>query len=146
MRLTRPTLASPLIVTSESKDLPANLLNNELKQDVTAAQGVETIGKGQFLLLPQSFGNIFLGEIFSSYICVHNETAEHVQNVSIKVSLKSTYLKFEKLIPVWFQQADLQTSKQRVSLSADKAVDKLGPDDTLNDVIHHEVKEIGTHM
>ncbi|XP_044735732.1 trafficking protein particle complex subunit 13 [Chrysoperla carnea] len=126
MRLTRPKLASPLIVTSETKDLPGNLLNNELKQDVTAAQGVETIGKGQFLLLPQSFGTIFLGGIFSSYICVHNETNEPVQHVSIK--------------------ADLQTSKQRVRLSSDKSIDKLGPDDTLNDVIHHEVKEIGTHI
>lgn len=85
MRLTRPTLASPLPVTCDTKDLPANLLNLALQQDVTAVSGIETISVGQFLLLPQSPVNIYLGETFSSYICVHNETKEIVRNVSVKV-------------------------------------------------------------
>jgi hypothetical protein len=56
MRLTRPTLCSPIIVTNDSKDLPGNLLNNDLKHDVTSVSGIETLAAGQFLLLPQSFG------------------------------------------------------------------------------------------
>lgn len=56
MRLTRPTLSCPIIVTSDSKDLPGNLLNNDLKNDVTSVPGVETLTAGQFLQLPQSFG------------------------------------------------------------------------------------------
>jgi hypothetical protein len=56
MRLTRPTLCSPVIVTSDSKDLPGNLLNNDLKNDITSVSGIETLSAGQFLLLPQSFG------------------------------------------------------------------------------------------
>nr|CAD7392996.1 unnamed protein product [Timema cristinae] len=56
MRLTRPTLSSPLVVTTDSKDLPGNLLNIDLKQDITAVSGAETLTAGQFLLLPQSFG------------------------------------------------------------------------------------------
>ena len=27
-------------------------------------------------VLPQSFGNIYLGETFSSYVCVHNDSTE----------------------------------------------------------------------
>lgn len=85
MRLTRPTLASPLPVTCDTKDLPANLLNISLQQDATAVSGIETISIGQFLLLPQSPVNIYLGETFSSYICVHNETNDIVRNVCVKV-------------------------------------------------------------
>lgn len=88
MRLTRPTLASPLPVTCDGKDLPGNLLNLALQQDPTAVQGLETITLGQFLLLPQSPVNIYLGETFSSYVCVFNETDQVVKDVAVKVNMK----------------------------------------------------------
>lgn len=56
MRLTRPTLASPVIVQTESTDLPGMILNNQLINDITAVPGAESFAGGQFLLLPQSFG------------------------------------------------------------------------------------------
>ncbi|XP_076650848.1 trafficking protein particle complex subunit 13 isoform X1 [Halictus rubicundus] len=127
MRLTRPTLASPIVVTCDSADLPGNTLNNELKNDCTALQGMETLTIGQFMVLPQSFGNIYLGEMFSSYLCVHNGSGQFVENVSVK--------------------ADLQTSTQTIPLSGNSGETKnLPPDATVDEVIHHEVKEIGTHI
>lgn len=126
MRLTRPTLATPLPVTCDSKDLPGNLLNVALQQDPTAVKGTETLCIGQFLLLPQSPVNIYLGETFSSYICVYNETQQIASNVSVKV--------------------DLQTTSQRLPLSSNPPTAQLAPDETVNVVIHHEVKEIGNHM
>ncbi|CAH0550754.1 unnamed protein product [Brassicogethes aeneus] len=126
MRLTRPMLATPLPVTCDSKDLPGNLLNNALQQDPTAVHGAETLCTGQFLLLPQSPVNIYLGETFSSYICVYSETKDVVNNVTVKV--------------------DLQTSSQRLPLSMNPPTETLSSDDTVNVVIHHEVKEIGTHI
>lgn len=46
-----------------------------------------------------------------------------------------------------FLQADLQTSTQVISLSSGNSeVKELAPDNTVDEVIHHEVKEIGTHM
>lgn len=129
MRLTRPTLCSPIIVTSDSKDLPGNLLNNDLKNDITSVSGIESLSAGQFLLLPQSFGNIYLGETFSSYICVHNDSDQVAKHVCVKT--------------------DLQTSSQRIPLSGhqmDSVAMELHPQDTVDDVIHHEVKEVGTHI
>lgn len=126
MRLTRPTLAHPLPVTCDSKDLPGNLLNVALQQDPTAVRGTETLCTGQFLLLPQSPVNIYLGETFSSYICVYSETEQIVNNINVKV--------------------DLQTSNQRLTLSTNPPTPQLKPDETVNLVIHHEVKDIGTHM
>lgn len=128
MRLTKPALISPKIVTCDSKDLPGNILNNFLKDDATAVTQMETLAAGQFLLLPQSFGNIYLGETFSCYVCVHNETNQPVQSVSIK--------------------ADLQTNSQRIPLTTqqNQSPIMLDVDETLSDVIHHEVKDLGTHI
>ncbi|XP_033210582.1 trafficking protein particle complex subunit 13 [Belonocnema kinseyi] len=127
MRLTRPTLACPIVVTCDSTDLPGNTLNNELKNDCTSLQGMETISIGQFMVLPQSFGNIYLGEIFSSYLCVHNGSSQLVTNITVK--------------------ADLQTSTQIIPLSNHKEeIKELPPNRTIDEVIHHEVKEIGTHI
>nr|CAD7455096.1 unnamed protein product [Timema tahoe] len=67
MRLTRPTLSTPLVVTTDSKDLPGNLLNIDLKQDITAVSGAETLTAGQFLLLPQSFGAILFNPLSSRH-------------------------------------------------------------------------------
>lgn len=126
MRLTRPTLSSPLPITCDSKDLPCNLLNEALHKDATAVQGAETLSIGQFLLLPQSPVNIYLGETFSSLISVYSETQQPVNNVTIKI--------------------DLQTSSQRLPLSSNPVAKNLKSDENVNIVIHHEVKEIGTHM
>lgn len=129
MRLTRPTLASPVVVTNDATDLPGNLLNTHLKNDITSVADLETVAAGEFLLLPQSFGNIYLGETFSSYICVHNDSAQSAKDVTLK--------------------ADLQISSLRIPLTghqSDSGSTDLDPGHTLNEVIHHEVKELGTHI
>lgn len=87
MRLTRPTLTSQTTLTCDSKDLPGNLLNNSLQQDPLSVEGTETLSLGQFLLLPQTPVNIYLGETFSSYVNVYSETEQIVHNISVKVSI-----------------------------------------------------------
>ncbi|XP_018571815.1 trafficking protein particle complex subunit 13 isoform X2 [Anoplophora glabripennis] len=118
--------ASPLPITCDSRDLPGNLLNNALQQDPTAVEGTETLCAGQFLLLPQNPVNIYLGETFSSYVCVYSETKQDVNNVTVKI--------------------DLQTSSQRLPLSVNPPSPLLTPNETVGVIIHHEVKEIGTHI
>lgn len=76
MRLTRPSLEiAKNIITSESQDLVKNSFSNLNKNDSSSVESCETLASGQFLVLPQSFGNIYLGETFSSYTCVHNCTS-----------------------------------------------------------------------
>ncbi|XP_029432033.1 trafficking protein particle complex subunit 13 isoform X3 [Rhinatrema bivittatum] len=127
MRLTKPTLFTNIPVTCEDRDLPGDLLNHLMKDDPSTVKGAETLMLGEMLTLPQNFGNIFLGETFSSYISVHNDSPQFVKDILVK--------------------ADLQTSSQRLNLSASSAaVAELKPDSCIDDVIHHEVKEIGTHI
>uniref|UniRef100_A0A8C2TFF7 Trafficking protein particle complex subunit 13 n=1 Tax=Coturnix japonica TaxID=93934 RepID=A0A8C2TFF7_COTJA len=98
-----------------------------MKDDPSTVKGAEALMLGEMLTLPQNFGNIFLGETFSSYISVHNDSNQVVKDILVK--------------------ADLQTSSQRLNLSASTAaVAELKPDCCIDDVIHHEVKEIGTHI
>lgn len=127
MRLTRPSLLSPLIVTTDQKDLPGTLLNDFLKHDVTSVPGSETIAASSFLLLPQCFGSIYLGETFSCYICIHNDSNQTVKDVTFK--------------------ATLQTGSNNMLLSSDppNSTD-LVPGATVDEVIHHDVKEFGPHI
>jgi hypothetical protein len=84
------------------------------------------------MLFPQNFENIYLGETFSCYVCVHNESSQVAKDVCVKV--------------------DLQTGSQRVSLplqwSTEAAPDGRGlsPAQTLGYGISHEVKEVGQHI
>ncbi|RVE66068.1 hypothetical protein OJAV_G00122840 [Oryzias javanicus] len=127
MRLTKPTLFTNLPVTCEERDLPGDLFGQLMRQDPSTIKGAETLMLGEMLTLPQNFGNIFLGETFSSYISVHNDSNQIVKDILVK--------------------ADLQTSSQRLNLSAsNSAVAELKPECCIDDVIHHEVKEIGTHI
>ncbi|KAF4803069.1 Trafficking protein particle complex subunit 13 [Turdus rufiventris] len=120
MRLTKPTLFTNIPVTCEERDLPGNLFNQLMKDDPSTVKGAETLMLGEMLTLPQNFGNIFLGETFSSYISVHNDSNQVVKDILVK--------------------ADLQTSSQRLNLSASSAaVAELKPDCCIDDVIHHEV-------
>nr|XP_035973358.1 trafficking protein particle complex subunit 13 isoform X6 [Halichoerus grypus] len=126
MRLTKPTLFTNIPVTCEEKDLPGELFNQLMRDDPSTVNGAEILMLGE-MTLPQNFGNIFLGETFSSYISVHNDSNQVVKDILVK--------------------ADLQTSSQRLNLSASNAaVAELKPDCCIDDVIHHEVKEIGTHI
>lgn len=119
MRLTRPALNNfGNTIFSEKNDL----LQFEESEN-------PFVSKNQFLQLPQAFGNIYLGETFSSYICVHNCTTHPVAGVSVK--------------------CDLQSNNSRVSIPihANKTIPtSLETGQTLDDVIHYEVKEIGTHI
>jgi len=134
MRLTRPSIASPSIVQSEPRDITKDILKTHLQTDLKSLEGYESLSLGKFLLLPQAFGNIYLGETFSCYVCVHNDSTDVCRNVTIR--------------------ADLQTATQRINLVPGQGVaDNAGntraefaPGSTVDHVLNHEVKELGTHI
>ncbi|XP_062510121.1 trafficking protein particle complex subunit 13-like [Corticium candelabrum] len=126
MRLTRPSFASCQPVVCESQDILGDTLLDVMKQDIRTTEGVERFALSGVLSLPQTFGNIFLGETFTCYICIHNDSEEITTDVQV--------------------QTDLQTSAQRLPLGNSSIVSKLGPNESVDEVLHHEVKELGTHI
>ena len=56
LRLVRPNIIGPLSLAGDSRDLPGDLWERELKSDVTSVPGIEALSLGKFLRLPQGFG------------------------------------------------------------------------------------------
>ncbi|XP_060576293.1 trafficking protein particle complex subunit 13-like isoform X2 [Ruditapes philippinarum] len=128
MRLTKPTLMPFHPIISDARDVPYTLTQDQNEADIAKPKDLEYFGVSDLLTLPQNFGNIFLGETFSSYISVHNDSNQSCSDILLK--------------------ADLQTSSQRLLLTGvnSQPVTHLKPNESIDDVIQHEVKELGTHI
>ncbi|KAJ3842881.1 hypothetical protein F5878DRAFT_606417 [Lentinula raphanica] len=79
----------------------------------------------EILTLPSSFGSIQPGETFSSCLSVNNEATTQVDSVASKV--------------------EMQTATSKITLAEIGGKDtSLAPLDTLENVVHHEIKELGS--
>ncbi|KAK6733151.1 hypothetical protein RB195_017112 [Necator americanus] len=81
---------------------------------------------GEYLIAPQMFENIYLGETFTFYMNVVNDSDQKVTDVSVK--------------------CELQTNSQRVTLTTNVQDAVLEPTKSSGQIISHEVKEIGQHI
>lgn len=130
MRLSRPTLVAPQMIYTEPDDMVHDAFQKMTIDDSIAVPGPQAMAVGQFLLLPQSFGSVYLGETFSCYICIHSRCTDRtVEGVTLK--------------------AYIQTNENRVNLLLKESSGKpnrLAPGQTLDDIIYYEVKEIGRHI
>ncbi|KAG6329548.1 hypothetical protein ID866_9543 [Astraeus odoratus] len=134
MRVSRPGLASawePFYSSSSafSARSTASILSLQGKTPLPGHPKTlrDLTHVSEFLTLPVAFGAIQLGETFSSCLCVNNEANADVEGVSIKV--------------------EMQTANSKVLLAEVGGADcKLGARDTLEVVVHHEVKELGQHV
>ena len=71
--------------------------------------------------------NIYLGETFMSYVSLHNDSTEMCDAVILK--------------------CDLQTATQRLPLlQSGQGGGQLQPGSSIDQVLSHEVKELGTHI
>uniref|UniRef100_H2ZJW1 Trafficking protein particle complex subunit 13 n=1 Tax=Ciona savignyi TaxID=51511 RepID=H2ZJW1_CIOSA len=119
MRLTKPSIITSSPLHNEASDTLPSIMGHSSTQ-------LPAYGTGETLILPHSFGNIFLGETFVSYLSVNNESGSDVTSVSLT--------------------ADLQTGSQRITLSNKSLNESLKPETSLDAVINHEVKELGNHI
>eukprot|EP00095_Tigriopus_kingsejongensis_P005454 maker-scaffold224_size251237-snap-gene-1.50 protein:Tk05454 transcript:maker-scaffold224_size251237-snap-gene-1.50-mRNA-1 annotation:"hypothetical protein L798_11742" len=134
MRLTRPTLATPLVIAhSPDRDLLKDCLEQDLAADPNALQALPALAMGQAIVLPQSFGNIYLGESFISYVSLRNDSTDPCQKVTLS--------------------CDLQTSTQRIPLfpgasseHPPASLENFLSGHSFDYVLHHEVKELGAHI
>ncbi|KAK8916647.1 hypothetical protein KSP39_PZI022887 [Platanthera zijinensis] len=80
-----------------------------------------------FLILPQSFGAIYLGETFCSYISINNSSNFEARDVIIK--------------------AEIQTEKQRILLldTSKSPVESIRSGGRYDFIVEHDVKELGPH-
>ena len=126
------TSTTPQLSTSEDE---FTMINN----NVTSALDFAI---SPFLLLPDSFGDIYLGEKFSAYVSVVNGIQDSTfQNVLLSIRLQTAN-----------QTHELYESSKPSSPSAkvDKAYPtnngaSLSPNSSMDMVVQHALQELGTH-
>ncbi|CAF0719209.1 unnamed protein product [Adineta ricciae] len=128
MRLSKPALYQNIPVYGEeesSSSVDAFLTG----QSHDMAIGDDHSVLSHLLVLPYSFGNVFLGEIFSAIVALHNQSDQILHDVILKT--------------------DIQTATQRITLNVTDQIDsnklELAPDQSISRVLQHEVKELGNH-
>ncbi|KAI9277876.1 hypothetical protein BY458DRAFT_504312 [Sporodiniella umbellata] len=135
IRLSKPQFATTLPVFYESIETSPLVegLDSLNISDLTACHPIEPsdvqirdFGLSQMLKLPTEFGLIYLGETFSTLVSVNNETPMPIHQVQIKL--------------------ELQTSSQRFVLSENPITSELGPSQTIDTTVSHEIKELKTHI
>lgn len=129
MRLSKPALYQniPIYAEEECSSSSAAFLVGQSRDPAIC---VDHSISSQFLILPYSFGNVFLGEVFSAIVSLHNQSDLNLRDVVLKT--------------------DIQTASQRIPLSSsndpnEQAPFELKPDQSVSRVLHHEVKELGNH-
>ncbi|XP_022720481.1 trafficking protein particle complex subunit 13-like isoform X2 [Durio zibethinus] len=87
----------------------------------------DAMGFSGLLVLPQSFGAIYLGETFCSYISINNSSNFEVRDVIIK--------------------AEIQTERQRILLldTSKSPVESIRAGGRYDFIVEHDVKELGAH-
>ncbi|CAO3616521.1 unnamed protein product [Cunninghamella blakesleeana] len=106
--------------------------NNSNNNNNHGLVNIRDFGLSQMLKLPSSFGTIYLGEGFHTFISLNNETvhSEIIREIGIKV--------------------ELQTSSQRFSLydtlKQPPPQMMLEPNKTHDITVSHEIKELGVHI
>ncbi|KAJ8448036.1 hypothetical protein Cgig2_028912 [Carnegiea gigantea] len=117
-----PSLLSSLSHSSDSSSPDLNFRSRFLLPDPSDATGLSGL-----LVLPQSFGAIYLGETFCSYISINNSSSFEVRDVVIK--------------------AEIQTERQRVLLldTTKTPVETIRAGGRYDFIVEHDVKELGAH-
>ncbi|KAE8708883.1 putative LRR receptor-like serine/threonine-protein kinase [Hibiscus syriacus] len=87
----------------------------------------DAMGFSGLLLLPQSFGTIYLGETFCSYISINNNSNFEVRDIIIR--------------------AEIQTERQRILLldTTKSPVESIRASGRYDFIVEHDVKELGAH-
>ncbi|XVF87508.1 hypothetical protein PTKIN_Ptkin18bG0125600 [Pterospermum kingtungense] len=115
-----PLLSSHVSKSTDSSDL--TYANRFLLHHLSDAMGFSGL-----LVLPQSFGAIYLGETFCSYISINNSSSFEVRDVIIK--------------------AEIQTERQRILLldTSKSPVESIRAGGRYDFIVEHDVKELGAH-
>lgn len=126
MRLARPKLNENVTVPIDPCDDISNELHKSLKE-ITGEDNLE-LPIGSYLLVPQTFDSIYLGETFTCYVCISNDSVQTCVEVSSKVQLQTKTQKILLNSKLNDLNAELPSKKQ------------------IGQVISYEVKETGQHI
>jgi Protein of unknown function (DUF974) len=126
MRLRKPYLAHQLLPTNTSA---AGELT-ELSKLVTIDSGLQSSGLSGLAVLPNGFGNMYVGTTFQAYVCLNNESPEQeVTAVSLSAEIRTKSKNTYTITPI----------VTRVGTTVTEDVDSvtLPPGEALHQILQH---------
>ncbi|MCP9261836.1 Trafficking protein particle complex subunit 13 [Dirofilaria immitis] len=88
MRFARPKFYENICMPVDPADTTSQLIGSILCR--STGQEAADIPIGKYLMAPQKFENIYLGEIFTFYVCVQNISDKVATDLCIKTDLQTT--------------------------------------------------------
>ncbi|KAF9175856.1 hypothetical protein BGX21_007851 [Mortierella sp. AD011] len=134
----------------DSKDSTTN--PDESKNGGFSSLDMGDFGVSELLTMPASFGNIYMGETFTSYICANNESAHPVRDVILKAELQTSTLRFALSDTLAGQRhkptsvGSVESSNPSPSPSTGGHIQLLESGKTNEMIVSHEIKELGIHI
>ncbi|KAK1266545.1 hypothetical protein QJS04_geneDACA000511 [Acorus gramineus] len=128
MRLCRPSFQPDPPLRLHPLDLIAGEdLDFSFRSRFHLQNPIDAMALSGFLILPQAFGAIYLGETFCSYISINNSSNYEARDIVIK--------------------AEIQTERQRMLLfdTSNSPVESIRAGGRYDFIIEHDVKELGPH-
>ncbi|KAG0357798.1 hypothetical protein BG005_003105 [Podila minutissima] len=102
-------------------------------------------GVSELLTMPASFGNIYLGETFTSYICANNESTHPVRDVILKAELQTSTLRFALSNTLSLPRSP-SDSPSGIPAATGGHIQLLESGRTNEMIVSHEIKELGIHI
>ncbi|KAF9931635.1 hypothetical protein FBU30_009811 [Linnemannia zychae] len=128
--------------------IPSEAEHQEAKAGAsTGTLDIGDFGMSELLSMPASFGNIYLGETFTSYICANNESAHPVRDVILKAELQTSTLRFALSDTLASQRRSPSDSFLAQSPPTSGGHIQLLESGKTNEmIVSHEIKELGIHI
>jgi len=137
--------------------LPTSTIEADPSQPhgISEAVDIGDFGISELLTLPAAFGNIYLGETFTSYICANNESSHPVRDVILRAELQTSTLRFTLSDTLASQRLQAGTAKSPPEKSTPASaattatgghIQLLESGKTNEMVVSHEIKELGIHI
>ncbi|GMH30344.1 hypothetical protein Nepgr_032187 [Nepenthes gracilis] len=122
-----PVAASELPRLFQSQSLKSADSDLTYRSRLLLHDPFDATGLSGLLVLPQSFGAIYLGETFCSYVSINNSSNFEVRDVVIK--------------------AEIQTERQKVLLldTSKSPVESIRAGGRYDFIVEHDIKELGAH-
>ncbi|KAF9964879.1 hypothetical protein BGZ70_005794 [Mortierella alpina] len=155
-RVHPPSSGTLICPSSAEAPTAANNLDLPTGANNDAALDMGNFGVSELLTMPAAFGNIYLGETFTSYICANNESPHPVRDVILKAELQTTTLRFALSDTLASQRNQASatrlpsesslTSVPSPSSSTGGHIQLLESGKTNEMIVSHEIKELGIHI
>ncbi|KAI3800385.1 hypothetical protein L1987_28475 [Smallanthus sonchifolius] len=122
-----PSAAPRHLLQSHSASRESSSANLSYRNRFVLSDDSDAMGVPGLLVLPQSFGAIYLGETFCSYISINNSSNFDVRDIIIK--------------------SEIQTERQRIMLldTSKSPVESIRAGGRYDFIVEHDVKELGAH-